>query len=70
MEYILKLDYVTLMMMQADVPRYVDKPRMTPEEIARYFEETDKQRNGNAKTEKPVQKGIDPLDFFTNYAAK
>lgn len=68
-EYILKLNYVTLVMMQADVPRYVDKPRMTPEEIARHFGDMEKKRKGSGKTE-PLKKGLDPLDFFTNYAAK
>lgn len=70
MEYILKLDYVTLMMMQADVSRYVDKPKMTPQEIARHFEELDRQRKGTGETPRPAGKGVAPMDFFTNYAAK
>lgn len=70
-DYILKLDYVTLMMIQMDVPRYVDKPKMTPEEIVRYFEKMDKARNKGKATDTTVfRKGIDPMNFFTNYAAK
>lgn len=72
MDYILKLDYVTLMMMQTDVPRYVDKSRMTPEEIVRHFEEMDKARNKGKATIGTASpgKGVGPMSFFTNYAAK
>ena len=70
MDYILKLDYVTLMMMQMDVPRYVDKPKMTPGEIVRHFEEMGRRQKGNGENKETVRKGVDPMDFFTNYAAK
>ena len=43
-DYILKLDYITLMMIQMDIPRYVEKKKMTPDEIVRHFEEMDKLR--------------------------
>ncbi|MCD7926641.1 MAG: hypothetical protein LUI85_18965 [Bacteroides sp.] len=68
-EYILKLNYVTLVMMQADVPRYVDKPRMTPEEIARHFGDMEKKRKGSGKTE-PLKKRTGPAGLFHQLCSK
>lgn len=69
-DYILKLDYITLMIIQMDIPRYVEKKKMTPDEIVRHFEGMDKLRQTNRPPESAPGKGVSPLDFFTHYAAK
>lgn len=72
-DYILdKVNVVTLQMMMADMPHWVPPQKPDMMQQIREMEEREKQRNSRTQTTENTNqtKGMNPMEFFTNYAVK
>lgn len=57
--------------MMADMPHWVSPQQPDLMQQIREMEEREKQRNSQKQTENTNQtKGMNPMEFFTNYAVK
>ena len=72
-DYILdKVNVVTLQLMMADMPHWVPPQKPDLMQQIREMEEREKQRNSRTQTTENTNqtKGMNPMEFFTNYAVK
>lgn len=72
-DYILdKVNVVTLQLMMADMPHWVPPKKPDLMQQIREMEEREKQRNSRTQTTENTNqtKGMNPMEFFTNYAVK
>lgn len=69
--YILdRVNVVTLQLMTADMPHWVPAQRPDPMRQIREMERREKERDSHAQTQQTKEKGVSPLEYFTNYAVK
>lgn len=71
-DYILdKVNVVTLQLMMADMPHWVPPKKPDLMQQIREMEEREKKRNSHTyKKNTNTTKGMNPMEFFTNYAVK
>mgnify|MGYP000772672651 FL=1 len=71
-DYILdKVNVVTLQLMMADMPHWVSPKKPDLMQQIREMEEREKKRNSHTyKKNTNTTKGMNPMEFFTNYAVK
>ena len=71
-DYILdKVNVVTIQLMMADMPHWVPPKKPDLKQQIREMEEREKQRNSHKQTDNTnTTKGMNPMEFFTNYAVK
>lgn len=69
--YILdRVNVVTLHLMTADMPHWVPPQQPDPMRQIREMERREKERDSHAQTQQTREKGVSPLEYFTNYAVK
>ena len=70
-DYILdKVNVVTLQLMMADMPHWVKPQKPDIMQQIQQMQEREKQRNNKPSEKENTAKGMNPLEFFTNYAVK
>lgn len=70
-DYILdKVNAVTLQLMMADMPHWVKPQKPDIMQQIQQMQECEKQRNNKPSEKEKTTKGMNPLEFFTNYAVK
>lgn len=70
-DYILdKVNAVTLQLMMADMPHWVKPQKPDIMQQIQQMQEREKQRNNKPSEKEKTTKGMNPLEFFTNYAVK
>ena len=70
-DYILdKVNVVTLHLMMADMPHWVKPQKPDIMQQIQQMQEREKQRNNKPSEKEKTTKGMNPLEFFTNYAVK
>lgn len=70
-DYILdKVNVVTLQLMMADMPHWVKPQKPDIMQQIQQMQEREKQRNNKPSEKEKTTKGMNPLEFFTNYAVK
>lgn len=70
-DYILdKVNVVTLQLMMADMPHWVKPQEPDIMQQIQQMQEREKQRNNKPSEKEKTTKGMNPLEFFTNYAVK
>lgn len=70
-DYILdKVNAVTLQLMISDMPHWVKPQKPDIMQQIQQMQEREKQRNNKPSEKEKTTKGMNPLEFFTNYAVK
>ena len=70
-DYILdKVNVVTLQLMMADMPHWVKPQKPDIMQQIQQMQERDRQRNTKPSEKENTANGMNPMEFFTNYAVK
>ena len=70
-DYILdKVNVVTLQLMMADMPHWVKPQKPDIMQQIQQMQERDRQRNAKPSEKENTANGMNPMEFFTNYAVK